>query len=387
MNLAGYFQRLQRDPWRAEVGFSSDLLSVLETTQDSATDDAGIIQSLNGWLAEHQPCLFGRAAARKGSLSYCILREQDLVGEDEAVRTKIQSDRLEWKRRALRGEASGFIIVVVSPALAYAAPDKTVFGIARRLCELYLLDDIRENTIYTDRLHLDVPGRKLSTFEWAVGANYFSAQGDQRWWLDHRFPAGMAFSMNSVGHLVRSSVVTKALGEFSAAVGVEDESSPNAAIDSLDKALKFAMMTIANAQPAPSGPATELKDLPVDQSGRPKCPIELPSSLAGKDYCVYHGRYHTDVTLPEEYFRPDVNWPDGLPILDLDFTYLFDGSLDNPAFKTMGQGLQVRADGEVNASGPSSYRFQKRLRSAGGELGEKEIARLHRDLDGGQITE
>lgn len=206
---------------------------------------------------------------------------------------------------------------------------------------------------------MDIPGRKVSTFEWAVGANYFSAQGDQRWWLDHRFPAGMAFSMNSVGHMVKSSAVRKALGEFSEAVGVEDESSPNAAIDSLDKALTFAMMTIANAQAAPSGPATELKDLPGDQSKHSKCPIVVPSSLAGKDCGSYRGQYHTDVTLPREYFRPDVKRPDELPILDLDFTYLFDGSLDNPAFKTMGRGLQVRAEDRANSDGQSAYRFEK----------------------------
>lgn len=137
MRLEEHFERLKPDRWREEVGFSPDLFRVLETTQDSTVDDATIIQSLNGWVAEYQPCVFGRAAARKDTLSYCILREQDLFGGEEALRAKIQSDRLGWKRRALQGEASGFIIAVISPALAHAVPDEAVFGIARRLCEFY----------------------------------------------------------------------------------------------------------------------------------------------------------------------------------------------------------------------------------------------------------
>lgn len=39
----------------------------------------------------------------------------------------------------------------------------------------------------------------------------------------------------------------------------------------------------------------------------PKCPIALPPFLETKDYRTYIGRYHTDVTLPSEYFAPTLS--------------------------------------------------------------------------------
>ena len=95
--------------------------------------------------------------------------------------------------------------------------------------------------------------------------------------------------------------------------------------------------------------------------------MKLPAFLEGSDYCRYHGLYHTDVTLPEAYFRPDVDRPADLPFHTLDFTYLFDHSLDNPDHLLMGRGLQIREESNAEAE-IGDYRFEKRRRGAGSEI-------------------
>ena len=132
--IARQFDLLREDPWRSDVGFSSDVAEVLEITQNPSASDDTIIRSLDSWIAKNQPCLFGRVAAKKGLLHYCVLRKEDLLTSDEAVGRKIQSARLSWKRRAIVGEASGFIIAVISRRLTLAVPDSIVLAIAKRLC-------------------------------------------------------------------------------------------------------------------------------------------------------------------------------------------------------------------------------------------------------------
>ena len=173
-------------------------------------------------------------------ISYCILREADLDESDEAIKKKIQTSRLRWARDAFEGRKSGFVIAVVSPTIARAVPDENMKELARRLFSLYLLSDISPDKIYLDEIFLEKPGRSKTTWKWNVGANYFSAQADKRWWQDHRIPGGMAFSMNSVGHMVKSSILASAMNQFNDALGdaTEEDWIPSR-IDSLEGALEF----------------------------------------------------------------------------------------------------------------------------------------------------
>ena len=84
------------------------------------------------------------------------------------------------------------------------------------------------------------------------------------------------------------------------------------------------MMTIDRAAETSSGRATWLLPHPGSDSV-PRCPIKLPSSLADKNHCEYAGYYHTDVTLPSAYFRPDVDRPADQCTQQLDLS-LFSGS-------------------------------------------------------------
>jgi hypothetical protein len=339
------FDALLPDDWRTEVGFTAEV-SKAQDRLFTSTDDDTVVFVLNEWLHRHQPCIFGRFAARNGLLSYCILREEDLARDDEEVREKIQNARLRWTAAGFEGAKSGFIVFVLSPRIAHARPDGGVQALAQRLCSLYLLSDVQPDTICLDEVFLEKPGRAARTWKWFAGVNYFSAQADLRWWQDHRIPGGMAFSVNSVGHLVKAGKIAKAMKGLAEALDDVQDGWPNTKLDSLPDALLLAMRTIANAASGPFGPATRL--IPVEpgvRSGLPPCPIaNLPGDLQGTDYTQYRGRYHTDYTLPSEYFQADVGRLAGATEYALDFTYLFDASVSNPDHWTMGEGRLIRGD-------------------------------------------
>jgi hypothetical protein len=352
--VLSYFSRLRPDAWRTASGFSDDLYTRHQRLFGDAQSESQRVNILSEWIQTKQTCLFGRAAAKLDALTYCLLTEADLQQSDEAIRQKIQTSRLQWTREAFEGKKSGFIIWLVSPKIALAEPRPEVFGLARRICELYLEREIESDAIYLDEIFLEKPGSRRTTWKWYAGVNYFCSQGDKRWWNDHRIPGGMAFSVNSVGHLVKSSIIAKGMNQLGEMLGSPDEGYPDLPIDSLERALQVAMHTISLASNTVSGKATELLPLPEDLSTLPTCPTRLPRPLTDKNFCEYTGYYHTDFTLPSEYFRSSVKRPENIQRYSLDFTYLFKRGLENPDFISMGEGRRVRAHSEEAEEFPSS---------------------------------
>jgi len=337
-SLGHLIGELKQDRLRGTVDFDSDMKSANAALHDLAKSDFEIAQVLRGWLKKHQPCLFGRIGASKPDLlSFCILREPDLMGSGQSVRDKIQAYRRQWKRDAYRGRKSAFIVAALMPDLVSAAPDQHLLTFSQKLCEQYLLEPIAPDQLYHDRVMLGVDEPDGSEREWKVGVNFFSAQGHGRWWHDHRVPGGVVFSANSVGHMVRSA---RDLNAMSALDASADRTKRT--IEDLGNALKHAMLTIAGAAETVSGRATWLKPS-TDASGQ--CPFDaenLPANLRGKDWSSYCGWYHTDHTIPSSYFKGSAKRPADLTPQDLDFTYLHDRAFDNPEFETMGQGVVVR---------------------------------------------
>jgi hypothetical protein len=338
--------KLQTDAWRVDAGFSPEVDSVNHALFKADISDAEIVAVLNEWMQKHQPCLFGRIAAKRGLISYCILTDSDLEGTDETISEKIGAAHTLWSREGFEGSKSAFVLAAVSSRIAYAEPNATTLELAKTLCSFLLMTDIKPDRIYLDELLLELPTTDRLTWRWDVGVNYFSAHGDVRWWNDHRIPGGMAFSTNSVGHMVKSGKLALAIREIEEIMGLPQGSLVNTPVDSLEKALEMAMRTIHNASNATSGKATELLPLPTDPSELPvaSCPIKLPADLVEKNFCEYLGRYHTDYTIPSEYFLPDVERPANLKTHVLDFTYLFDDSIYNPDFVRMGEGRRIRTD-------------------------------------------
>src|ERR1700742_1449374 len=112
-SVAHYLSQLRPDDWRTTAGFSPDVEAANQKLFDSQISEAESIQVLGEWLQKYQPCLFGRIAAKLGSISYCILSEADLQQPDEVIKEKIQEARLEWTREGFEGRKSGFVILAV----------------------------------------------------------------------------------------------------------------------------------------------------------------------------------------------------------------------------------------------------------------------------------
>jgi len=131
-----------------------------------------------------------------------------------------------------------------------------------------------------------------------------------------------------------------------------------------------------------SGKATFL--VPMEAASgesRPACPINLSAMLSGFDYCAYKGFYHTDYSIPSEYFLPDVARSKGIEARDLDFTYLFHKDLDNPDHDRMGEGRRIRADERQATGMPNElYPAAKRLRGVETEVLISSAARLREAL-------
>ncbi len=339
--IATLVKGLQPDPWRTSNGFSPDIEEVhKDVLVDSPSPDT-VTERIGVWLQRFQPCLFGRIAAKHGQLSYCVILDSELNQSDEYIREKIQHARLKWTAQGFSGAKSGFVVLIVSQRIANAIPNDQMKALGRELCGLYLLDAIEPDRIYLDEVFLEMPGNRRTTWVWNAGVNYFCAQGDKRWWNDHRIPAGMAFSVNSVGHMVKSGMLARGISDLAELMGAAAEKVELQKLDTLGDALTLAMRTISKASAAVSGRATWLLPTkPTDEL--PKCPVDLPEALQNLNHCIYQGRYHTDYTLPSEYFLADVERPASVRTHDLDFTYLFDDSLDNPEYVTMGTGRMIR---------------------------------------------
>ncbi|MGB7926408.1 MAG: hypothetical protein WCF57_24415 [Pyrinomonadaceae bacterium] len=343
-SISYLYSKLKPDAWRKSQGFSPEVEEANLRLFEPGLTNVGAEQVLGAWLQKHQPCLFGRIAAKLNGISYCILSEADLERPDEVIKDKIQTARLAWTRDGFEGKKSAFIILAISPRIANALPGSEMRELARRLCHLYLETNIEMDYAHLEQIYLQKPGARMTTWKWFAGVNYFCAQGDKRWWQDHRIPGGMALSINSVGHLVKSGMISKAMKELDGLMDAPDEGYPEAKIDSLAKALDLAMRTIDKASEAVSGKATVLLPLPDDRSDLPvpKCPVKLSDAMSDKNYCEYRGHYHTDYTLPSEYFLADVARPEKLKVHSLDFTYLFHKNIVNPDFRLMGEGHQIR---------------------------------------------
>jgi hypothetical protein len=178
----------------------------------------------------------------------------------------------------------------------------------------------------------------------------------------------MAFSVNSVGHFVRSEKIANAMIALNEILEVSDEENwSDSKVDSLEKALVLAMRTISLASETISGRATELLNLSgnLREPGLPQCPVVLPKPLSGKDYAEYKGYYHTDYTLPSEYFLPNVERPTSVSPFFLDFTYLFHKHVENPDFFTMGEGERIREgdsrSNQVSMDESEDYKLQRRV--------------------------
>lgn len=326
-SVAELFARLEGDSWRISHPFNMDILQANALLHNSAATEDEMAECLALWCQRLQPCQFGKVAANQERIHFCFLREVAVSQwNDEEIAARIVEEKQLWKQRAAfdpSRAAHSFVIVVASPHVALAAPNQQLRAFSERILELAGWQPNRHgvrriNTVTSDFLYLKHP-TEGNFYGFKFNADFFACAGDKRWWHDHRFPGGIAFTANSTGHMMR----------FREWYQSKDQSE--------SWALKQAMLTIQNAAPTKTtdsnipqeqGCVTWLR--PLNATGKPlveniSCPIyKVPATLEGKDWTRYEGLLHTDHAVREEFFQDREVAPTASKPYLMDFTYLYD---------------------------------------------------------------
>jgi hypothetical protein len=322
--LRDLYNQLKVDAWRKTNPFSDDIKVVHDLLFDPFATEFQRVEQVSSWLQKFQPCLFGRIAAARDWLHFCLLTDKELREKsDQDIARIIQRALLAWKRRSLQPSpgfstpAFGFVLIAASQILAGAAPDEHLKAFADKLLQLWGSPKTVEKVsgeMHWETLYLKHPD-KSEFVRFTFSVDFFSAQGDNRWWHDHRSPGGLMFTANSVGHMQKYREWYE---------GKKDQQ---------DWVLQTAMLTIAGAAKTKYGTATWLRSL--DKQGAPvvggvACPFSKPNqlkpSLVGKDWTRYAGWLHTDHAIRPEFFHLDA-----APLNEIstneyleDFMYLYD---------------------------------------------------------------
>lgn len=277
---------LVKDPLRKHCDFSNDMRKVHRVLWSPFPDAKDQVRMLRRWLQRFQPCIFGQVAAAQDTMHVCILEDSDLYSSDVEIAARIREDVLNWKRRSLSPvqdhsyPAHGFLLLVASPRIANAEPNAALHALAGRIRALWgvpMETHQVSGEVYWESLYLRDP-KTAEYFKFTFSVDFFAAQGDGRWWQDHRIPGGLAFTANSVGHMKRYREL------------YENKK------DQTEWILKTAMLTIAGAQGTESGPATWL--LSAGDAGPMipgiSCPVDTrefkTGRLAAKDWYPFTGR-------------------------------------------------------------------------------------------------
>lgn len=337
--VAELYHRIQSDRFRVENAFSDDIIKANNLLLNPAAFPDELQECTRLWCKDQQPCQFGRMAAADRRIHFCVLTDPAFTEwSDNDIAQAISESKRLWKQRAAydpEHATHSFLLVLASTTLAYAAPDANLRAFSNRILELtgWTKDTHsrrRRNTISSDYLYLRNPNdNQFYGFQFNI--DFFAAAGDKRWWHDHRFPGGIAFSANSTGHMRYyrewyRNADGKAAGEWAIRQAMKTVASafPTAQFRKGGPGAGAATAT----SPAHEGRVTWLLEL--GENGQPfiqgiACPMpKLPADLANKDWTRYEGFLHTDHAVREEFFL-EREAPETItkPYL-MDFTYLYD---------------------------------------------------------------
>jgi hypothetical protein len=301
--------RARRDPLRAKSDFSEDIQQVNAVLDNPKVKKLTKVTTYREWLRKGQPCIFGRAAATNKQVFICLLEERQILTMrrgDYDLRETIRDHQQVWKRRALHGLSSSFVIVVTSPSVARIEPGPELKELCRRLMELYIDAGVADDEIVPRHEYVylakETEGRR-QYLRFATLPNIFCAQGDRRWWHDHRTPGALMITSNALGHFMHCQ-------------------SPKNPHDT-GRALKQAMGTILNAhqeaRKKPGLPATRLVLCPAGEAS----PLAGDPQYGRHSSRAYEGYFHTDHLIPSVFF--DGSKPKTL-FRDLDLSYIHDAT-------------------------------------------------------------
>ena len=306
------------DSFRKKRPFSEDIETTHSILFNSRYDKWRKLRAYRKWLASGQPCLFGKAAAKTNSVFICILEEQEILrmrrGDDD-LRDTIQDHRQAWKRCALEGGFSSFMVLLLSKSLVTKEPGDQLKEICRRLLELYMeTERIDDDTIVPQREYVFLRTEPGKFLKFATLPNVFCAQGDGRWWHDHRTPGGIMITSNALGHFELSK-------SRSAAVG---EKETTHALDNAMRTIKNAFGSDKRIRGLAHCPATRLIPRTQDEHS----PIREGSDLSAYSPSGYQGFFHTDHLVPSVFFHKERDQKELALYENLSFQYIYDPVAD-----------------------------------------------------------
>ncbi|MGI8571762.1 MAG: hypothetical protein ACR2L9_03930 [Solirubrobacteraceae bacterium] len=177
--------------------------------------------ALMRWLANSQPCLFGRIAARERGwprIDLCWIDELALEDGIAAVTERVQLARRACKDSAARGQVSGFLVMFSDERLARAAPSIELVRVCELLagCLLPEWQPVRADLVYTEALPLDLDDGRVALFK--ASCTLFSTSAHDTVFHDHRGPGGILLNVNAVGHYATVIAKNRAVPSFEHAV-------------------------------------------------------------------------------------------------------------------------------------------------------------------------
>jgi len=371
--LRDLMKQLSKDELRPSVPFSTEVAQTNDVLWNGHLESEEKQAMLANWLQRHQTCMFGRIAASKGWLHFCVLDEADLRKSDQSISHKIQAEVLAWKRRSIRPRADistpahGFMLVVASNWIANATPDKHLRRVAAKILNLWGCPVTKEpaGKVYWESLFLENPvDRTVTKFEFSI--DFFAAQGDGRWWRDHRIPGGIAFTANSVGHMMRY------------------QEQYEGAADQTLWGLWTAIDTIKRAEESKGIKATWLRDTTHNGPFEVAVPCPFPDAFAtdaklkGVDWTRYEGYLHTDHSIRPEFFYPGADLPPAVASKRyvLDFAYLY--NKETRDYRTFVSGVPIQWDEVEKEIGNESdwviIRRQPKIRARGPVVGPRKLS-------------
>ena len=320
------------DRFRQTHPFSEDIESTHAILFNSRYDKWRKLKAYRRWVAGGQPCLFGKAAARTNSVFVCILEEHEVLrmskGDDD-LRETIQDHRQAWKRCALEGGFSSFMVLLLSKSLVDKEPGDQLKEICRRLLELYMeVERIDDDTIVPQREYVfrrTGPGKFL---KFGTLPNVFCAQGDGRWWHDHRTPGGIMITSNALGHF-----------EVSRSGSGISEKETTHALDNAMRTIKGAYGNEKRVRGLAHCPATRLVPRGPDDDS----PIREGSDLRPYSPNHYQGFFHTDHLVPSVFFSKERDQKELKSYDDLSFRYIYDSIGDPEDHRELMTGIEATA--------------------------------------------
>ena len=127
------------DRLRARCGFSEDIEAVHAVLFNPRYHRQRKIRACRTWLENNQPCVFGKIAATNKNVFVCLLEEEQILRMrrgDQDLEDTIQDHRQVWKRLALEGMMSSFVILLTSKTLISKEPNDDLKRICRRVMDL-----------------------------------------------------------------------------------------------------------------------------------------------------------------------------------------------------------------------------------------------------------